>query len=216
MEERQRLSREIHDTLAQGFTSIVMNLEAAEGALDGAKLPPTARKHIDLARDTARDSLQEARHIVWALRPDLLERASSIDEALRRLARRWSANTDTQVEVNITGEVISLPVEHEIALLRGAQEALNNIRKHAQASEVAITLSYMGDAVALDIHDDGQGFDSNQTGPGWESGFGLHGMRERIEALSGSFYVESQPGEGTTVALSLPTVETPTVRSEGK
>jgi signal transduction histidine kinase len=214
MEERQRLSREIHDTLAQGFTSIVMNLEAAEGALDGATLPPTAQKHIELARETARDSLREARRMVSALRPDLLEKASSIDEAIRRLARRWSVDTGIEVDVSTTGQMVPLPVEHEIALLRGAQEALNNIRKHANASEAAITLSYMGDTMTLDIHDDGAGFDLSQTKPGQEGGFGLHGMRERIEALSGSFDVESQPGEGTTIALSLPLVETPMARIE--
>jgi signal transduction histidine kinase len=204
LEERQRLAREIHDTLAQGFTSIVMHLEAAEGALEGAALPASAQGHLTQARQTARDSLTEARRMVWALRPDLLEQAGSLDEAIQRLAARWSAGEAITVSATTTGVLAPLPPGHEVTLLRVAQEALNNVRKHAGARTAAITLSYMGDAVALDVYDDGDGFDLDQRQPGRAGGFGLLGMQERIKALGGMLTVESAPGEGTTIAVSLP------------
>ena len=156
LEERTRLAREIHDTLAQGFTSIVAHLEAAEGVLKPDN--EAALRHLDQARETARDNLVEARHLVAALRPELLA-GSSLPEALRRLADRRSAEGAAPVSLNVTGEVRALPQETQVALLRGTQEALANARKHAQASAVTVTLSYMNDLVVLDVQDNGVGFD---------------------------------------------------------
>ncbi len=202
LEERQRLAHEIHDTLAQGFTSIVTNLEAAEGALkrDHSAL----RRHLDQALAVARESLSEARRLVWALRPEPLEDAS-LPEALRRLAERWSSSSGVPAEVFVTGEPRSLPADSEVTLLRVAQEALANVRKHARAGRVAITLSYIGDRVVLDVRDDGVGFDPSSLPPGTGgSGFGLRSMRERVGRAGGTLSVESAPGEGTALSAEVP------------
>lgn len=203
--ERQRLAREIHDTLAQGFTSIVMNLEAAEGALS-EEVPEEGRTrwHLDQARFTARDSLTEARRLVWALRPEYLDNAS-LPEALAQLAARWADSSGVEASTNVTGTPRPLPAEAEITLVRVAQEALANVLKHAGASRAVMTLSYMSDLVALDVIDNGVGFDpgSGHTDTP-EGGFGLKAMGERIGQLGGSLIVESAPGEGTTLVAELP------------
>jgi signal transduction histidine kinase len=199
LEERQRLAREIHDTLAQGFTSIVMHLEAAEGALSD---PGTTQKHIDRARSTARSSLEQARRVVRDLRPDSLEK-HSLPEAIERAAIHWGEETGIPVTTKATGDPLPLHPNIEVTLLRTAQEALHNIRKHAQATEVQLTLSYMGDVVILDVQDDGVGLD----GAGHSSlsgGFGLQAMRERVAACGGTLTLESDPGDGTTVTITIP------------
>lgn len=204
LQERQRMAGEIHDTLAQGFTSIVMRLEAAEQSLPEELTP--ARKHIDKARQTARESLREARRLVMALQPKELE-AASLPDALRREAAGWEANTGIEMKFSVTGDPILLHPEIEVTLLRAMQEGLTNIRKHAQASEGVVTLSYMQDQVALDIQDNGRGFDpqilQNPTDRGGE-GYGLRAMRQRAENMGGSLIVESSPGEGTTLVVQLP------------
>ena len=208
LRERQRMAHEIHDTLAQGFTSIVMNLEAAEGSMspDSGQL----HRYLDQARLTARESLTEARRLVWALRPERLEEAS-LSQALAALAERWSRESGIVASVATTGAEQPLTSEAESALFRVAQEALANVRKHAGgASRVALTLSYMGDAVTLDVRDDGAGFDpsreSRRVRDRDSGGFGLKGMRERIEGVGGTFSVESAVGEGTTLTVRLPVI----------
>ena len=203
--ERQRLAHEIHDTLAQGFTSIVMNLEAADAILPAGD-SPQAHWHLDQARLTARESLAEARRLVWALRPKLLEEAP-LPEALARLAERWSEGSGIPAHTAVTGAPRPLPPEVEATLFRVAQEALNNVGKHARARQTALTLSYMNDYVTLDVRDDGAGFDPDNAGGSTDgSGFGLGAMRERIERLDGTLSIESAPGEGTTLAVGLPVV----------
>ncbi len=204
VEERQRLARDIHDTLAQGFASIVLHLEAAEAALPPGNAP--VQHHLDQARRTARDSLGEARRLVWALRPAALE-DSSLVQALTRLANRWSEETGVEARVVLADDAGDLSPEIEVTLLRVAQEALAIVRKHARASAVTLTLTIMGDLVTLDIHDDGVGFDpsrieGHETGG---SGFGLISLRERVERLDGTLDIESSPGGGTTIAIALPT-----------
>ncbi len=220
LKERQRMAHEIHDTLAQGFTSIVMNLEAAEGIMP-ATSPDGARHHLDQARLTARESLTEARRLVWALKPESLENAS-LPEALDRLARRWSEESGIAASFAITGTPRALPSELEATLFRVAQEALANVRKHARgASRAALTLSYMGDTVALDARDDGAGFDpAREVGRVRDrnsGGFGLKGMRERVQGVGGTLSIESAPGEGSTLAVELPVVpvESSSSRAEG-
>lgn len=204
--ERQRLAHEIHDTLAQGFASIVMNLEAADAILP-TEHSPQAHWHLDQARLTARESLAEARRLVWALRPKLLEEAP-LPEALARLAERWAEASNVAAHTAVTGAPRPLPPEVEATLFRVAQEALTNVRKHAQAHRTALTLSYMNDRVALDARDDGTGFDPGGAGvvvdTARESGFGLGTMRERVEQLGGTLSIESAPGEGTTLVVELP------------
>ncbi|NWF80004.1 MAG: sensor histidine kinase [Chloroflexi bacterium] len=201
LEERQRLARDIHDTLAQSFTSIVMHLEAAEPQLE--RVSDSAHRHVGQARQSARDGLAEARRLVWALRPEALDQAS-LPEALERLAGRWSEASGVAATTTITGAPRPLPAEVEVTLLRVAQEALANVRKHARATTVTLTLSFMDDALLLDVQDDGVGFVSGVApGARGEGGFGLTGMRERVARLGGSLSVESAPGEGTTVVVEL-------------
>ena len=208
LRERQRLAHEIHDTLAQGFTSIVMNLEAVEET--DPPTSETARRHLDGARQVARESLAEARRLVWALRPESLDRRS-LAEALESLSERWAEETGVSVRTNVTGAPRGLPPETEVALLRVAQEALGNVRKHAGARRAALTLSYMDDLVVLDVLDDGAGFDARapRAGVGAQDsgGFGLRSMRERVEGLGGRFLIDSSPGSGTSLTVELPTGE---------
>jgi signal transduction histidine kinase len=205
LDERQRLAREIHDTLAQGFTGIITSLTAAQMAQAGDAAAST--RYLEDAERMARESLAEARRLVWALRPESLDRRS-LSEALHRLAGEWSGETNVQTHAATTGAPRPLLPETEVALLRTAQEALANIRKHARASEVNITLSYMGDAVALDVVDDGAGFDPARLNDSVEAhdagGFGLVAMRERIEQLGGTLVIESAPDAGTALAAELP------------
>ncbi|MBA4114889.1 MAG: GAF domain-containing sensor histidine kinase [Rubrobacter sp.] len=208
LRERQRMAHEIHDTLAQGFTSIVMNLEAAEG--DVPATSSRAQHHLEQARLTARESLTEARRLVWALRPEPLENAS-LPEALQRLAERWTEESGIAATVATTGTPHPLTSEVEATLFRVAQEALNNVRKHARGvSRAALTISYMGDTVALDARDDGAGFDParevEKKRDQDSGGFGLQGMRERVEGVGGALSIESAPGEGSTLAVVLPVV----------
>lgn len=203
LEERQRLAGDIHDTLAQGFTSVVMHLEAADQALDND--PQAARSYILQAREAARQGLSEARSVLWALRPDVVEH-EPLAQALRRVAGRWSDEAQVPAHLEVTGSARPLPAPFEATFLRAAQEALANVRKHARASQVNLTLSHMEDEVSLDIQDNGSGFDPAglPQEAGLERGYGLIALQERVAQLGGRLVVESAPGEGTTVALSLP------------
>jgi signal transduction histidine kinase len=204
LQERQRMAQEIHDTLAQGFTSIVMQLEAADQAL--AEDVSGAQRHLQTANETARANLAEARRLVMALQPEQLETAT-LPDALSREAARWEKSTSINTVFSVTGEPVPIHPEIEVTLLRAMQEGLTNIRKHAQASEIVVTLSYMDKEVALDVQDDGLGFDpqdlQNSPGQGGD-GFGLLAMRQRAESIGGSVIVESSPGEGTTLVVQLP------------
>jgi signal transduction histidine kinase len=205
LDERQRIAREIHDTLAQGLTGIITQLEAAER---GAGRPEQWRRHLDQAQALARDSLGEARRSVQALRPEPLEEAT-LPDALDELARRWSQTEAVELSFATTGEPRPLLAEVEATLFRVAQEALTNVAKHAGASKVGLTLSYTDQAVLLDVRDDGVGFaprrrDGNGRRDG--HGFGLDGMRQRLRRVAGSLAVESAPGDGTAVSASVPAI----------
>jgi signal transduction histidine kinase len=197
LSERQRLAREIHDTLTQGLASIVMLLEAASASWPSAV---SGQRHVDRALQTARDNLAESRRVVWAMHPAALADAS-LAEALRRLTSELSEDVGIETELKVTGTPLSLVVDEEAAVLRVAQEALSNIRKHAEATTVTVTLSYMDDAVALDVQDNGVGFPSHERR---SRGAGLGTMRERAETLGGTLTVESGPAEGTIVAFEFP------------
>jgi signal transduction histidine kinase len=207
MHERQRLAHEIHDTLAQGFTSIVMHLEAAE-----AQIPDelsSMRSHIEQACITARENIVETRRLLLDLQPVILDHAT-FPEALTQLTERWAKQSGITTNISITGTSFVLRPEIEVTLLRSAQEALANVRKHSKASKVTITLSYMNATVALDVQDDGIGFDTTCLNffsieqPG--GGFGLNALCERIKLLGGMFSVESAQTEGTTIAVALPAI----------
>lgn len=205
IDERQRLAREIHDTLAQGFTSIIMHLEAIDGLSHSDR--ESLQRHLAHVSRTARESLAETRRLMWALQPEAFEHAS-LAEVLVHLAAHWSEENAVPTQATVTGTARSLRPEIEVTLLRAAQEALANIRKYACASQVTLTLSYMDDMVALDVQDNGRGFDPARTsvrsGEQSAGGFGLKALRERIEQLGGTLSIESAVGEGTTLAVSLP------------
>lgn len=197
LDERQRLAREIHDTLAQGLTGIITQAQAAQRVWHARD---QARSHLDRALGLARDSLAEARRSVQALRPQALEDAR-LPDALGDLAQRWAEGTGVELLVDVTGDRVPLSPAIEVALFRVAQEALTNVAKHAKASRVGLTLSYLGDVVLLDVRDDGTGM-----GDGSGRGFGLNSMRQRIRSIGGTVEIESTPGEGTAVSASVPAI----------
>ena len=196
--ERQRLSHEIHDTLAQGFIGIIMHLEAAAQSLEDH---PTAQKHVAQAEAMARENLRQARYLVEGLHPKRLQE-SSLPDAIMTTVQQWREQSLVATHVTVTGEERPLSANTELVLLRATQEALANVHKHAQAHEVTVTLSYMSDCVMLDVQDDGVGL--NSANSVWQGGFGLTAMRERVEQLGGSLLVESDDDEGTTVVVSIP------------
>jgi signal transduction histidine kinase len=203
-DERRRMAREIHDTLAQGLTGIITQLQAADR--NGTSYQAGVR--IDAAITLARESLAEARRSVEALAPQPLAGAR-LPDAVQDVADRWSELSGTAVAVTTTGTVGDMSAKTELALLRAAQEALANIAKHADAQRVGLTLSYMDDMVTLDIRDDGVGFETvNGTGPRrprhTQGGFGLEAMRQRIEELGGNLTIEAEPGNGTAISASVP------------
>ena len=211
-DERQRMAREIHDTIAQGLTGIVTQLEAAQQTSNDVE----RERRIDNAKRLARDSLAEARRSVQALRPQALE-DSRLPEALADEVARWSATSGVAGEVETTGEARALHPEVEVTLLRVAQEALANVAKHAEASRAGITLSYMEDVVSLDVRDDGVGFAAAPAEASRANGhlaredpaaggFGLIAMRQRVSRLAGQLEIESEPGAGTAVSASLPAI----------
>jgi signal transduction histidine kinase len=205
LDERQRMAREIHDTLAQGLTGVITQLQAAEQAADD---PDGWRRHFAAASQLARESLSEARRSVDALRPEPLE-TGRLSDALADVAGRWSALHGIPAQVAATGAARPMPAVAEVALLRTAQEALANVAKHAAATRVGVTLSYLENEVALDVRDDGVGFDPDQPAnvasvAGRDGGFGLIAMRQRIEDLAGTLQVESEPGGGTAVSACIP------------
>ncbi|QYC45459.1 Signal transduction histidine-protein kinase/phosphatase DegS [Nonomuraea coxensis DSM 45129] len=192
LDERRRMAAEIHDTLAQGLTGIITQLQAAGQADDW-------RRNVDLALRLARESLAEARRSVHAMGPGPLESAP-LTEALRDVADRWGELNGLAPEFTVTGPARPLHPEVEETLLRTAQEALVNVAKHAHASRVGLTLSYMEDVVTLDVRDDGIGFDPQLTA------FGLTAMRKRLDRLAGTLEIESESGAGTAISASLPAV----------
>lgn len=203
--ERQRMAREIHDTLAQGLIGIIAHLEAADRVLDDKR---ALRPRMATAQSMARDSLAEARRSVQALRPAPLADAM-LPDALTKVAGEWSRSSGVRCEVTVTGTAAPLHPEVEVTLLRTAQEALANVSKHAGASRAGLTLSYMEDVVALDVKDDGGGFDpARQEGrtPGADGGFGLTAMRQRVTRLAGSLVIESAPGQGTGISATIPAI----------
>lgn len=203
LEERQRLAREIHDTLAQGLSSIQLLLRAAERALPDRPGPATT--YVGQARQAAVDNLAEARRFVAALSPPALD-GTTLADALDRLCATTGDRHRLDVRFRLAGRPRPLPTAHEVALLRVAQSALANTVGHARADGAEVTLSYLDDAVALGVTDDGVGFDPAAVpAPGPEGGgFGLAAMRARMHALDGTLTVESAPGRGTALAARLP------------
>jgi signal transduction histidine kinase len=201
LEERGRLAREIHDTLAQGFVGISSQLDAVALTLHGHV--ELARKHLDLARKMARHSLTEARRSVMDLRASALE-GQDLPAALSEAAPQWTAGSPVEIRVDVEGENRPLPEETEQHLLRIAQEAVTNAVKHAHASQVRIHLEMAGGALSLRVADNGQGFEQDEAFSEVGGHFGLLGMRERAERLGGALQLHSEPGRGTEVHVTVP------------
>ncbi|MDT2009566.1 sensor histidine kinase [Rhodococcus opacus] len=200
--ERERLAREIHDTVTQGLTSSLLRLEAAEQtwAQGDPSAEARAREDVRMATGTLRENLAETRSLVHHLAAPNLE-SQPIDSALLAAARTHHP----RAELRIVGTPIAIPAEVAHALLRITQSAVANVALHAEAETVGVTLTYLPGAVALDVFDDGRGFDPAPAGsPSARGGYGLRAMRRRVEQLGGTFTVESAPGEGTVVAAQIP------------
>ncbi len=213
LEERNRMAREIHDTLAQGLTGIVLQLEAAEQDLE-EKCEEDLKEHLGRAKALARESLQQARRSVWNLLPQELDRRT-LEDALREEVRRFSDVGREQATFALSGDRRELRPDVQAALLRICQESLINIRRHAQATRVQVDLAFQPDAVTLRVRDNGVGFnpkaqDAGQDGasparPPDRTGFGLMGMEQRARLLKGSFTISSERGKGTVVEVRIPT-----------
>ncbi|MFF2510904.1 sensor histidine kinase [Streptomyces sp. NPDC058086] len=201
-DERRRLAAEIHDTIAQGLTGIIAQLQVVASAADLT----TARTHLERASGLARHSLGEARRSVHNLAPVALA-DDGLPEALKKTVAEWAERTGIRAEFTVTGTAEQLHEEVAATLLRIVQEALSNAARHAHATRLGVTLSFLGDEVILDIRDDGQGFDPlalpERTRAG---GFGLDGMRARAERIAGTLTIEAEPGHGTAVSARVPLV----------
>jgi two-component system NarL family sensor kinase len=199
-EERNRLAREIHDTLAQGLSAIALHLETADALLEAAADLKKVREAIHRALALTRANLEEARRSVLDLRAAPLE-GRSLTEALAELAKDWEANSEWQVEYEVVGGHRPLPLRVEVGLYRIAQEALTNIAQHAAARRVTLSLVMTPAQVRLMVEDDGRGFEPPQVPTGR---YGLIGLNERAKLLSGTLELESSPGVGTRVEVSVP------------
>jgi len=196
--ERNRLARDIHDTLAQGFTGVIVQLEAAADA-SSKELPREANEHVHRAADLARESLKEARRSVLALRPQALE-DGNLCEALASLIHKMTAGTALQAEFSVSGARQALAPEWEENLLRIGQEVLTNALRHARASHFAAHLVFNGQGLELNLSDDGQGYDPQRR----HDGFGLRGIRERVEGMGGEINIDSRAGAGSAIRIGLP------------
>jgi len=195
--ERNRMARDIHDTLAQGFTGVIMQLEAAKGATVQGNLAEAANR-IERASDLARSSLGEARRSVRALRPRSL-RAGKLFLALDDLLKRMAEGTNLNAEFQAEGDEASMPSDYEEDLLRITQEALTNAVKHADARNFKATLNIGADRIQLLLVDDGRGFDPQKE----HDGFGLIGMKERVDRMGGEFIIRTKQSVGTEILVVL-------------
>jgi signal transduction histidine kinase len=198
LEERNRMARDIHDTLAQGFTGVILQLEAAEDAISCGH-QKQADKHLHRAADLARQSLIEARRSVHALRPDALERANFWD-ALKGIIKRITAGTALHTRCELRGEVPDLPRLWQENLLHIGQEALTNTLRYADARNFQARLHCNGREIRLELRDDGAGFELKNR----QAGLGLTSMRERVQQMNGALEITSAQGKGTIVVAAVP------------
>ena len=198
-EERHRVAREIHDTVAQAFMAISLQLEAAKDIL-----PSDAEEvqlHINRAQSMAREGLAEARRVVWALHPEALE-SDDLAGALRRLTKRIAEHREMAAEFTLRGDPCMIPGEIEANVLRIAQEALSNAVKHSGAKQVLVELAYSNEEAHLLVQDDGKGFHSKNRK--FRQGFGLTSMQERSQRIGARLSIGSRHGGGTRVELAFP------------
>ncbi|MGB3190769.1 MAG: histidine kinase [Limnoraphis sp.] len=198
LQERNRIAGEIHDSLAQVFTGIILHLGAAERSLENT--PSQALSHFKIVHELAKNGLAEARRSVTALRPHLLENVD-LYSALNRIAIQMSSYSETRTILEVIGTVYPLSLEIENNLLRIGQEALTNAFKYAKASQINIELIYESKQFFLRIKDNGQGFDVES--PCFRSGFGFLGMKERADRMGAKLMITSEVGKGTEILVSV-------------
>ena len=198
VEERNRMARDMHDTLAQGFTGVIAQLEAARGAISRKKTSSVS-DHVERAGELARESLAEARRSVQALRPLALEERP-LTTALRDLMRRMTTGMPMKSKLALKGRPRKLPPDWEANLLRIGQEVLTNAIRHAEATQLDALLAFSPEGISLSFHDNGRGFDLESA----TDGFGIHGMRERVQEMGGTFAIRTNPGEGSMISIVLP------------
>src|SRR5213083_714890 len=198
LEERNRMARDIHDTLAQGFTGVIVQLEAVEDAIACCRRKE-ANEHLRRAGELARRSLNEARRSVHALRPQALQ-GGNFWEALKGIIKNTTAGTALHTTFNLRGKMRHLPLVWQENLLHIGQEALTNALKYAHPRNFETRLTFKTKELRLELRDDGGGFKIN----GRHDGFGLAGMRERVEQMGGQLKVTSSRGKGTKVIVTLP------------
>ncbi len=194
--ERTRFARDIHDTLAQGFTGIMMQLNAAEQRLHGDSAD--ARAHIEKARELANASLEEARRSVSALRAGALSNGTLLD-AMEQIGRKLTSDSGVQLDTKLEGQPYALPEQCEANLLRIAQEALTNAVRHSGTERIGVRLAYRTGSVVLEVGDSGRGMSGVEP-----SGFGVDGMRERARQIGGEIQILSDPGRGTRIVVTVP------------
>ena len=198
VEERNRVARDIHDTLAQSFTGVIAHLEAARGAVAQKKTVKVS-DHLERAGELAREGLREARRSVQALRPLALEE-KPLTAALRDLIERMTAGMPMKAELTLQGTPAELPQEWETNLLHIGQEALTNAMRHSQASKFDALLVFETSKVRLEVRDNGRGFDPTKT----NGSFGVQGIKERVNGMGGKFTIQSAEGRGTMISIMLP------------
>jgi signal transduction histidine kinase len=198
LEERNRMARDIHDTIAQGLMGVIIQLQAA-GDATSKGFKKQARDHLQNASALARDSLNEARRSVFALRPQALEKAT-LWEALQRLVKNATAGTQLRTEFEVRGKWRDLPSNTEDNLLHIGQEALTNTLKYAHATRFDLRLRFKANEVQLELKDNGAGFNVRER----QDGFGLKGMRERAEQMGARFNLTSGRNKGTKIVVASP------------
>ncbi|WP_207343727.1 sensor histidine kinase [Arthrobacter sp. E3] len=210
--ERARLAREIHDTLAQGFSSIILVSRAALRSLNSGDVE-SSKESLDMIEATAAENLAEARNFVRGLSAPALAEASLV-ESLSRLCTKTQREAaarggSLRCSFRLDGEPVDLPQPYKVTLLRAAQASLANVWLHAKAGSAVVSLAFLGSEVTLDVFDDGRGFEPEKLADTVAeradgSGFGLQSLHERVLAQHGTLAIESAPGEGTVVAIRLP------------
>lgn len=199
--ERERLAAEIHDTLEQGLSGIMMQLDGIDSRM--AKDDSGARENLEMARRMVRFSRAEVRHSLWNLESQLLK-DGDLGAAIREIVRQMVAGCSTAVTVNVSATTFTLPAAVEHHLLRCSQEALSNALKHSRAANIRVTLNYNAQQVELKVEDDGCGFDPGLVMTGAGTHLGLRNLRSRARKMKGRLDVASQPGQGTTICLTVP------------
>jgi signal transduction histidine kinase len=201
-DERKRIAQELHDTLLQGFTCVALKLDALSNSLPPA-LAKTKEQLQEILEQTD-EYLAEARRSIWKLRSNTLERAEDLARALVKASERALAGTAIQLSFSVHGSQPAFQDVSENNLLRICEEAIANAVKHARPTHVEVTLAFISQNVQLRVRDDGCGFDPAHSDATKSGHFGLLGIAERVEALSGTLSIDSTPGKGTSLLVTIP------------